>query len=92
MSLTSLWLITADPHRGGSISLEPFMFQSEGHNPLKNCELVYSSYYFKWPKVADAVIEAHVPLVAFQGRGFIDVVQLDLCHLLLLETLLFQWP
>ena len=34
------------------------MFQSEGHNPLKNCELVYSSYYFKWPKVADAVIEA----------------------------------
>jgi len=35
--------------------------------------------------------DIHVPLVAFQGRGCTDVVQLDLCHLLL-ETLLFQWP
>jgi hypothetical protein len=38
------------------------MSQSEWHNPLKNCELVCSSYYFKWPKVADAVIEAHYKL------------------------------
>ncbi len=50
------------------------MSQPEGHNPLKNCELLCSSYYFKWPKVADAVIEAHLSVVLTTTPNCISIL------------------
>ena len=56
------------------------MSQSEWHNLLKNCELVCSSYYFKWPKVANTVIEAEKAIAdlaekAFSLTGHADILE-----------------
>ena len=34
------------------------MFEGEASNPLRTWEFGGSAYYYEWPKVADAVIEA----------------------------------
>jgi hypothetical protein len=40
------------------------------------------------PEVFEQVMR--LALVGFQGRGFADGVQLDFCHSLFLEVLIFQ--
>ena len=47
----------------------------------------------EFASVREAAREAGIikeALVGFQGRGFVDSVQSDFCHSLLLESLIFQ--